>query len=50
VNTKLPETPIVVNTPNSKELRLANLLQLYKADKITPQEYHLQRAKIIAEP
>ncbi len=34
----------------SKEARLAELLELYRADKITPQEYHTQRAKIIAEP
>jgi hypothetical protein len=35
--------------PGSKEQRLAELLQLYKADKITPVEYHEQRAKILAE-
>jgi hypothetical protein len=34
----------------SKERRLDDLLRLYKADQITPQEYHVQRAKIIAEP
>ncbi|HEY9175205.1 MAG TPA: hypothetical protein VI136_23205, partial [Verrucomicrobiae bacterium] len=34
----------------SKEARLAELLQLYKADKITPREYHIERAKIIAGP
>lgn len=36
--------------PASKEARLADLLQRYKADKITPQEYHTQRAAILAEP
>jgi len=36
--------------PGSKEQRLQELLQLYKADRITPTEYHEQRAKIIAEP
>ncbi len=36
--------------PASKQARLATLLQLYKADSITPQQYHTQRAKIIAEP
>ena len=35
--------------PGSKEQRLYDLLQLYKADKITPAEYHQQRAKILAE-
>ncbi|MEK7781347.1 MAG: hypothetical protein AAB370_07585 [Verrucomicrobiota bacterium] len=34
----------------SKQERLAELLRRYKADEVTPQEYHTQRAKIIAEP
>lgn len=34
----------------SKQERLAELLRRYKADAVTPQEYHTQRAKIIAEP
>ncbi|MDB6124882.1 MAG: hypothetical protein JWQ71_3875 [Pedosphaera sp.] len=34
----------------SKEVRLATLLEQYKADKITPAEYHSERAKILAEP
>jgi len=34
---------------NSKEQRLQQLLEQYKADEITPLEYHTQRAKIIAE-
>jgi hypothetical protein len=34
----------------SKEQRLADLLQRYRADQITPLEYHTERAKIIAEP
>jgi hypothetical protein len=33
-----------------KEQRLQELLQLYKEDKITPDEYHTQRAKILAGP
>ena len=33
-----------------KEQRLKELLQLYLTDKITPREYHQQRAKILAEP
>lgn len=36
--------------PNSKQGRLAELLRKYKADEITPQDYHLSRAKIVAEP
>ena len=34
----------------AKEQRLKELLQLYLTDKITPREYHQQRAKILAEP
>ena len=33
-----------------KETRLAELLRKYKADEITPEEYHQQRAKILSEP
>jgi hypothetical protein len=35
--------------PASKEQRLNELLERYKADKITPSEYHQERAKILAE-
>ena len=41
-----PPTPL----PASKESRLADLLRQYKADTITPEQYHIQRAKILAEP
>jgi hypothetical protein len=41
------ETP---SGPKTKQQRLVELLEDYKADKITPQEYHEQRAKIVAEP
>jgi hypothetical protein len=34
----------------SKEDRLAALLMKYKADQISPEEYHTQRAAILAEP
>ncbi|HUC86307.1 MAG TPA: hypothetical protein VL970_14005 [Candidatus Acidoferrales bacterium] len=34
----------------SKEARLQALLEKYKADQITPEEYHQQRAAILAEP
>jgi ribonuclease E len=33
-----------------KQQRLADLLVKYKADQITPEQYHTQRAAIIAEP
>jgi len=33
-----------------KQQRLAELLQKYKADQITPEQYHTERAKILAEP
>jgi hypothetical protein len=34
----------------SQQLRLGTLLNLYKADKITPAAYQRQRAEILAEP
>jgi len=40
-----PASPI----PAGKEQRLAELLTKYKADQITPHEYHRQRASILAE-
>ena len=36
--------------PASKEARLAELLRKYMADDITPEAYHKERAKILAEP
>lgn len=36
--------------PKTKQERLNNLLMLYKADRLTPHEYHEQRAKLLAEP
>ncbi len=33
-----------------KEAKLADLLRQYKSDAITPEQYHTQRAKILAEP
>ena len=41
-----PALPITA----SKEDRLAALLMKYKADQISPEEYHTQRAAILAEP
>lgn len=40
-----PASPLA----GSKEERLKHLLDQYKADQITPEEYHKQRAKIVAE-
>jgi hypothetical protein len=36
--------------PTSKAGRLADLLSRYRADQITPEEYHTQRAAIVGEP
>jgi len=33
-----------------KEARLAELLRKYKADEVTPEAYHQQRAKILSGP
>ncbi len=38
------------NLPATKEMALQTLLEQYKADKISSEEYHQQRAKILAEP
>jgi hypothetical protein len=51
----VPSTVRALETPApaisaSKEARLAELLRKYKADAITPEEYHTQRAAIRAEP
>jgi hypothetical protein len=35
---------------SSKEAQLADLTRRYKADQVTPEEYHKERAKLIAEP
>ncbi len=34
----------------AKEAQLQGLLQRYKTDQITPEQYHTERAKILAEP
>ena len=36
--------------PKTKQQRLAELLDLYRADKLTPAEYQSERARIVAEP
>jgi hypothetical protein len=46
-------TPIQAPPPAisaDKGARLAELLRKYKADEITPEEYHKQRTKILSEP
>ena len=45
-----PLEPPPAAVPASKEAKLADLLRKYKADDITPEEYHKDRAKILAEP
>ena len=49
------KAPIAKPTPSlapalSKDERLMLLLARYKADQITPEQYHTQRAAILAEP
>jgi hypothetical protein len=41
-----PASPVSAD----KQQRLAELLRKYKADELTPEEYHVQRAKIMGEP
>jgi hypothetical protein len=45
-----PALPELSSGPKTKQQRLMDLLEQYKADKLTPAEYHAERAKIIAEP
>jgi hypothetical protein len=52
-----PVAPIVPPGPlveskfaKSKSQRLAELLEKYRRDEVTPTQYHDQRAKILAEP
>jgi hypothetical protein len=35
---------------SEKQQRLAELLQRYKADQVTPEQYQTERAKILAGP
>ena len=44
----IPVPPPAISA--DKDARLAELLRKYKADEITPEEYHQQRAKILSEP
>jgi hypothetical protein len=45
-----PELAVQPTGPRTKAQKLTDLLQAYKADRITPLEYHTERAKILAEP
>ena len=51
----IASSPLVMEVPldpltGAKAARMAELLQRYQADQITPKEYHTQRAAILAEP
>ena len=50
----LPAFPPLKGPPPAvaadKEQRLQELLRKNRADQVTPEEYHQQRAKILAEP
>lgn len=41
-----PESPLSMD----KQQRLAELLRKYRADEITPEQYHAERARILGEP
>ena len=43
------EVAAMVAAPKSRDQRLAEILDSYKADRITPHEYQTERAKILAE-
>ncbi len=45
-----PLAPPALPISNEKQQRLAELLKKYKADQISPVQYHEQRAKILSEP
>jgi hypothetical protein len=45
-----PVVPLQPTGPKTKQQQLMELLEQYKADKITPAEYQTQRARILSEP
>jgi hypothetical protein len=45
-----PSAPVESKFPKSKIQRLAELLEKYRRDEITPAQYQIERAKILAEP
>jgi hypothetical protein len=48
--TPVPFEPPPLSANATKEERLADLLRKYKADQITAEDYHKQRAAILAAP
>jgi hypothetical protein len=49
-----PSLPQMSGPPSSlsaaKQQKLDALLQQYRADQLTPEQYHEQRAKVLSEP
>lgn len=45
-----PAAPAAAPAAKSKRDKLRELTELYRADKLTPAEYHQRRAEILAEP
>ncbi len=45
-----PIQPPPPTVSGDKQQRLAELLRKYRADQITPEEYHQQRTKVLSEP
>jgi hypothetical protein len=45
-----PVTTAAPAGPMTKQQKMAELNALYKADKVTPAEYHKRRAEILAQP
>ena len=45
-----PITPPALGISAAKEERLQELLQQYRADLISPEKYHSERARVLAEP
>jgi len=45
-----PDGPAALPITAAKKQRLTALLDAYMKDQITPSQYHLERAKILAEP
>lgn len=42
--------PLALPLPMTKQQRLADILEQYRADQLTPAQYQAERAKILAEP
>ncbi len=46
----VPAAVVFTSVPQTKQQKIAQLTADYKADKVTPSEYHKRRAEILAEP